>query len=104
MEPGGDLTKGKDQLRLFSEFEQEITDRDLIIFIFDGKIIRDSTLKKIAFDVQSIPNKDFQGVLLIGKDGGVKFKEKFLVDPAIVFELIDSMPMRQREIKIKNIP
>lgn len=104
MEPGNDLTKGKDQIILFSAFEQEMTDRDLIILVYDGKIIRDKTLKEISFDIRDIPYKDFQGVLLIGKDGGVKFKERFMVDPVLIFKLIDSMPMRQGEIKIKNTP
>ena len=38
-------------------------------------------------------------VILIGKDGGEK--ERFLepVEPAYLFNLIDQMPMRRREVK-----
>lgn len=41
------------------------------------------------------------GVTLIGKDGGVKrqWKAEFCELPAAVFSLIDSMPMRQREMR-----
>ncbi|NNJ88186.1 MAG: DUF4174 domain-containing protein [Eudoraea sp.] len=99
MEPEGDLTKGKDQIELFSVYEQEMTERDLIIFVYDGKTMRDKTMKKLSSNVQNIPYKNFQGLILIGKDGGVKFKEGFTIDPMLIFEIIDSMPMRQSEIK-----
>ena len=104
MEPEGDLTKGKEQIELFSDYEQEMKDRDLIIFVYDGKILRDKNMKKVPYTMQKIPHKDFQGVLLLGKDGGIKLKEQFMVDPVKVLELIDSMPMRQGEIKTKNSP
>lgn len=36
-------------------------------------------------------------VMLIGKDGGVKQREAHLVTAQSLFDLIDSMPMRQDE-------
>jgi hypothetical protein len=42
------------------------------------------------------PANDFQG-WLIGKDGGVKQQFTRPVDPADLFRLVDSMPMRKRE-------
>lgn len=41
-------------------------------------------------------------VLLIGKDGGVKMKKTSVVDPRSIFDLIDSMPMRQAEMRRKG--
>ena len=40
----------------------------------------------------------FQAVL-IGKDGGVKFRWNEVVAPAAVFDLVDAMPMRMREMR-----
>ncbi|MDX2175365.1 MAG: DUF4174 domain-containing protein [Candidatus Sumerlaeia bacterium] len=36
---------------------------------------------------------------LVGKDGGVKLRASDPVDPSVVFDLIDSMPMRQAELR-----
>ena len=44
----------------------------------------------------------FKGVLLIGKDGGVKFEENFPVHPEVLFALVDAMPMRRAEMKRKK--
>jgi hypothetical protein len=38
-------------------------------------------------------------VLLIGKDGGVKLRRDKLVSPSEVIALIDTMPMRQEEMR-----
>ncbi len=38
-------------------------------------------------------------ILLIGKDGGVKLKKDSLVSTQVILDLIDSMPMRQQEMK-----
>lgn len=36
---------------------------------------------------------------LVGKDGGVKARWSELVDPEAVFDLVDAMPMRIREVR-----
>jgi hypothetical protein len=66
--------------------------------------MRDQAMNKVSMKTQNVPLKDFQGVVLIGKDGGVKFKERFMVAPATIFDIVDSMPMRQAEIKNRNTP
>jgi hypothetical protein len=38
-------------------------------------------------------------VLLVGKDGGVKLRRLHPVDPAEIAALIDTMPMRQQEMR-----
>jgi hypothetical protein len=38
---------------------------------------------------------------LVGKDGGIKLKRGDQVDLREIFGLIDSMPMRQREMRQK---
>ena len=38
-------------------------------------------------------------VLLVGKDGGIKLRSEHPVSPDELFPLIDSMPMRQQELR-----
>ena len=40
--------------------------------------------------------------ILVGKDGGEKFRSGEPVRPEILFDLIDAMPMRQREMQNKE--
>jgi len=44
---------------------------------------------------------DFE-VILIGLDGGIKLRKYGLVEIKEIFDLIDSMPMRQAEIRENN--
>ena len=48
-----------------------------------------------------VPAEEFC-VVLVGKDGGVKLREVAPVEATRLFALIDSMPMRQREITGQN--
>ena len=45
---------------------------------------------------------DAFAVRLVGKDGGVKRSSDAIVDPAALYALIDSMPMRQREMRART--
>ncbi|KPM31872.1 Hypothetical protein I595_2372 [Croceitalea dokdonensis DOKDO 023] len=47
-------------------------------------------------------NAEFEGIILIGKDGGVKHKKPFTVQPEAIFSMIDGMPMRKAEIRNKK--
>ena len=46
-------------------------------------------------------DKSFE-VLLVGLDGGIKLRQDQLVTTDKLFNLIDSMPMRQREMRRQN--
>jgi hypothetical protein len=87
------------QLRILSEFNKEIEERDLVIYVYAGDRVLDRKGNSIPMDVKAIPYREFQGVILIGKDGGVKSRYKFITDPKVIFDRIDAMPMRQSEIK-----
>jgi len=50
------------------------------------------------FDV----NKEQFSVLLIGKDGGTKMRSEQALEIQNIFGRIDSMPMRQREMRNQN--
>ena len=41
-------------------------------------------------------------VVLVGKDGGEKARYRGVVDPDDIFALVDSMPMRRREIEERS--
>jgi len=85
--------------------EHEIVDRDLLIFhILESG---ESRLADSLIDHQSAAslrnrfsvNPGQFLVVLIGKDGGEKLRRGGEVDITEIFSLIDSMPMRQREIR-----
>jgi len=89
----------------FSSLEDEIRDRDLVIFsIFDnecstmnGDVISESSSHSIREKLS--PAESGYSIFLIGKDGGVKLKQDEVLEPAELFRVIDRMPMRQREMR-----
>ena len=92
------LTFAKDEdqsdlIRLKAEMKEndcEILNRDLLHFHFsnDGKTGNHITTNDKSFRI-----------LLIGKDGGIKYESNRSVSLIHLFELIDSMPMRQDEMQ-----
>ncbi|MEO1485364.1 MAG: DUF4174 domain-containing protein [Bacteroidota bacterium] len=77
------------QREAFEKNTEALAERDLLLFAVKANA---KTLSK--FSIKS----DFEGVLLIGKDGGLKFQAPFPVDPKTIFDRIDGMPMRQAEM------
>ena len=83
----------------------EVKDRDLLIFEIFGQGA--SRMDAVALDQQTADSvRDRFGIakneftlILVGKDGGVKLKRDGHVKMKDVFELIDSMPMRQNEMR-----
>jgi hypothetical protein len=88
--------------------KSEVEDRDLVIFsvLLQGPSQMNTT-EIDRQEVDSIRDRfmisphEFS-LVLIGKDGGIKLKRKDQVNLAEVFELIDSMPMRQNEMRQQN--
>jgi hypothetical protein len=100
---------------LFKKFKNEILnhqaevkDRDLVVFEMcerdsakmNGSDIDRQTADAIR-DHFSVPSNKFS-LILVGKDGGIKLKRHDHVSLEEVFELIDSMPMRQSEMRQKD--
>ena len=93
--------------RSLLEADSGVADRDLIVFrIFEkapsqlGKqplSMEDAEALRGRFEIK---NDQFT-VILIGKDGGVKLKREHPVELQKIFDLIDSMPMRQQEVMDK---
>lgn len=78
----------KKQEEKLIKLQKELDARQIILFQGNSEIINQLSV-----------DKTFHGLILIGKDGGVKLKEQFIVEPKLLFSLIDGMPMRRAEIK-----
>jgi hypothetical protein len=87
---------------------EEIIDRDLLVFhiLETGEIkLGESSLQTGAGDYLRESFSIRSGtltVLLIGKDGGVKLRREGGVKLDEILSLIDTMPMRQREMREKS--
>ncbi|MEY8019642.1 DUF4174 domain-containing protein [Muriicola sp. SD30] len=101
---GEGLEKTKAQLQLFSSYQKELEERDLIILIYDGNTVKDKKFRTVSGVSKNEIEFEQEGVFLIGKDGGVKLESGFYADPIAIFDLIDSMPMRRGEMRKKNNP
>lgn len=94
----------RSQRKLFLTDKDGLAERDIVLFELTPESIVLSSGKKTkltaleTYRALSIP-KDFKGVLLVGKDGGVKLRKPFEVASEIIFNLIDGMPMRRSEMK-----
>jgi hypothetical protein len=92
---------------LFTQ-KEEILDRDLIIF----EILENgpSYIGKNRIDIQTAehirqkfhPAPGRLTIVLVGMDGGVKFRRSGLVQLDEIFSLIDAMPMRREEMRQKG--
>lgn len=94
------------QLKRLQLNQKELDDRDLLLFLLNDNSVYDANQSLTELQSVVIIKKynlsDFKGLVLIGKDGGIKLKEKFIVNPSTIFELIDEMPMRISELKDKG--
>jgi hypothetical protein len=87
---------------------QEMRDRDLVTFhLFEsgeGRLDDRSLHKEQVLPLRKLFSitRGECTVILIGKDGDVKFREQLPVDLSEIFAIIDAMPMRQREIRERS--
>jgi hypothetical protein len=81
------------QISIFDNERQGCDERDIIIETYTSDKLSVSIYKKY-----NIAPLQFT-LLLIGKDGYPKFRSKKIVTAQSIFDLIDTMPMRQDEMK-----
>lgn len=88
--------------------QSEASDRDLVILeILESSA---SSMNNESIDSETArllrekfdPHQDEFTVILIGKDGGIKLTRKEETKLDDIFALIDSMPMRQDEMRQRN--
>ncbi|MBK67806.1 MAG: hypothetical protein CMP22_06715 [Rickettsiales bacterium] len=102
----------KDQMAQFDRNKTALKDRDIkLIRIIDGQshekarvYINDELKPNLQTNVffehfQINPDQDQFTLILIGKDGGVKLKQNQFVPLEQITGLIDSMPMRKKEMR-----
>jgi predicted transcriptional regulator len=98
-----------EQLRFFAEQPNEIIDRDLLIISLFGQEMGRLDNHSISMSAANAAREKFNvaedsfALLLIGKDGGVKFRSDQAASPDQIFALIDSMPMRQQEMRERQV-
>ena len=84
----------------------EIIERDIVYFLISPATVLSNSGSDLSLEDMGeliheyYDNDDSLKILLIGKDGGVKIEMNKL-DLEYIFRLIDSMPMRLREMKSK---
>lgn len=92
------------QMKIFEKQAEDLEDRKLmVIHSIPGKhhsIFPNSTDWKNSSLYEKKENKDADyEIILIGLDGGVKLRQNELLKTKKLFALIDSMPMRQAEMR-----
>ena len=94
--------------RNLAEERMKVMDRDLVVFrIFEVGLSRVETQPLPNEQAESLRRKfRVEGgrltVVLVGKDGGVKMVREHRAELAEFFDRIDSMPMRQQEMREKG--
>lgn len=96
------LPQHQSVVALFDENKNEINERDIIWFVFTGHKVDTNYQGILSGDFMATTTARYQlkpgKIMLIGKDGGVKFLLDQL-DLAALFSEIDAMPMRQYEME-----
>ena len=89
-------------LALFDNNKREINERDIVWFVMDGDVAHTNYQGALSGDFIAKTRVSHQlesgKIMLIGKDGGVKFLLDRM-DLEAIFKEIDAMPMRQNEMQ-----
>lgn len=93
----------QDQMAILAGDKKGLLERKLIIFsLFHNGYTKDFQSQTLPYKNQPKHIRSFS-LSLIGLDGGVKLNKTEITSLDTLFDLIDSMPMRRRELKaIKN--
>ena len=96
--PNGSEQKLSQQERLLHSHDAELKERDLTKIILRSRAENAEIAERF-----NLAKADF-ALLLIGKDGLEKLRSRDVVSPETLFRLVDSMPMRQEEMREKGKP
>tara|TARA_R110002051_G_scaffold241712_1_gene302087 strand:+ start:57371 stop:57709 length:339 start_codon:yes stop_codon:yes gene_type:complete len=83
------------QLAAFKDFLDDFEVIDLTVFVSTPQ--GTYTSYKTLVDIKGIARyrkNNFEGIILLGKDGGTKLQEPFVVPAKTILNVIDAMPMR----------
>jgi len=93
------FSKAKPAMLAFKSQEKEVEERALLLLLYAQGSFYDDNGALLSLQSERLIKPSFEGVILLGKDGGVKFKEPYPVKAETIFNLVDSMPMRRAEMK-----
>ena len=108
---GGNDSKYQNQFDNLEVNKNEYTDRDMVVILinkdeskisYDGLNVFNNLDYDSTYSIRKRFNFDDFNLILIGKDGGVKYNTNKPVKINKIFEIIDKMPMRMKEIKERN--
>jgi len=85
-----------------NQTEKSLLERDLVIVECPANTASKADVLYLTKHFKHNPEQF--GIWLIGKDGGLKLSSKQATAPQQLFDLIDSMPMRQAEMNKKKLP
>ena len=90
-------------INMLSQFKDEIQERDIYWFLFSDDKVETNYQGALEDKFYNLMLEKYfkdtkTNVVLIGKDGGIKQNNGYL-DLKEMFDLIDSMPMRQLEMR-----
>lgn len=103
--PTADDLRMVEQRALFISEINGLKDRDIVVTAVVGTERVMSELgpqpqaSADAFRKRFNVPEDAFAVVLVGKDGGEKFRAGVTLPPHLLFQIIDRMPMRQREMR-----
>lgn len=93
------------QIQLFQEQQAGFEERDLLLVELltevTSRVNRQPMSKANVTNLRSrfnVAPQEFR-VILVGKDGTAKRRDSNPVEPEVIFNEIDAMPMRQREMR-----
>ena len=108
----GNGSKYQNQFDNLEGNKNEYTERDMVVILinkdeskisYDGLNVLNKLDYESTFSIRKRFNFDNFNLILIGKDGGVKYNNNEPVKINKIFEIIDKMPMRMQEIKERNL-
>lgn len=106
--PDGQNQALLEQNKMLRQAHAGVTDRDMVVVqVVENNVevmpsvpekLPEATALREAYHIQ--PDKFT--IVLVGKDGGEKYRAQHAQAPAVLFNIIDAMPMRQSETHNKS--
>ncbi len=95
------------QVDLLRDYRPDLEDRDMIVLSTTGSQETSAAIGYVSINrgtarqLRKAYNPELKGltVILIGKDGSEKARWQKVVNPQEIFNLVDSMPVRQDELR-----
>lgn len=106
--PNEDSPAYQQQMRRLQGQQADLSERDLLVFELlaqgTSRVNGQSITPEEAAQVRKrfkVSSQEF-GVILVGKDGTAKRRDRTPVSPEVIFKEIDAMPMRRQEMNSRR--